>query len=89
MVLNFIWIGFFLVAFVVAVLSFIFSGDTLTFKAIIDATFSASRMAVMDIALPLVGIMTLWLGLMNIGEKAGAVGVLSRIVGPFFSKLFP
>jgi spore maturation protein SpmA len=89
MVLNYIWIGFFLVAFVVAVLSFIFSGDTLTFKAIIDATFSASKMAVVDIALPLTGIMTLWLGLMNIGEKAGAVGVLSRIVGPFFSKLFP
>jgi spore maturation protein SpmA len=89
MVLNYIWIGFFLIAFVVAVLSFIFSGDVVTFKAIIDATFSASRMAVIDIALPLTGIMTLWLGLMNIGEKAGAVGVLSRIVGPFFSKLFP
>ena len=89
MVLNYIWIGFFLVAFVVAVLSFAISGDTVTFKAIIDATFSASRMAVIDIALPLTGIMTLWLGLMNIGEKAGAVGVLSRIVGPFFSRLFP
>ena len=89
MVLNYIWIGFFLVAFVVAVLSFAITGDTLTFKAIIDATFSASKMAVLDIALPLTGIMTLWLGLMNIGEKAGAVGVLSRIVGPFFSKLFP
>jgi spore maturation protein SpmA len=89
MVLNFIWIGFFLVAFIVAVLSFVLSGDTNTFKAIVDATFSASKMAVMDIALPLTGIMTLWLGLMNIGEKAGAVGVLSRIVGPFFSKLFP
>ncbi|MCL2681850.1 MAG: spore maturation protein [Bacteroidales bacterium] len=89
MALNFIWIGFFLVAFVVAILSFALSGDTTTFKAIIDATFSASKMAVMDIALPLTGIMTLWLGLMNIGEKAGAVSVLSRIVGPFFSKLFP
>ena len=89
MVLNYIWIGFFLVAFVVAVLSFAISGDTATFKAVIDATFSASRMAVMDIALPLTGIMTLWLGLMNIGEKAGAVGVLSKIVGPFFSRLFP
>ncbi len=89
MVLNYIWIGFFLIAFVVAVLNFAISGDTLTFKAIIDATFSASKMAVIDIALPLTGIMTLWLGLMNIGEKAGAVGVLAKIVGPFFNRLFP
>ncbi|MDR0437217.1 MAG: spore maturation protein [Bacteroidales bacterium] len=89
MTLNYIWIGFFLVDFVVAILNFVISGDTVTFKAIIDSTFSASKMAVMDIALPLTGIMTLWLGLMNIGEKAGAVGVLSKIVGPFFSKLFP
>ncbi len=89
MALNFIWIGFFLVAFAVAILNFAITGDTMTFKAMIDATFDASKMAVMDIALPLTGIMTLWLGLMNIGEKAGAIGVLSKIVGPFFSKLFP
>ena len=89
MLLNYIWIGFFLVAFVVALASFLFTGDAQVFKAIIDATFSAAKMAVLDIALPLAGVMTLWLGLMNIGEKAGAIRFLSKIVGPFFSKLFP
>lgn len=89
MLLNYIWIGFFLVAFVVAVTSFALTGDATVFKNIIDATFSAAKMAVLDIALPLAGVMTLWLGLMNVGEKAGAIRFLSRIVGPFFSKLFP
>ena len=89
MVLNYIWISFFLIAFVVAVATFVFTGDAGVFKSIIDATFSAAEMAVMDIALPLVGVMTLWLGLMNIGEKAGAIRFLSKIVGPFFHKLFP
>ena len=86
--LNIIWIGFFLVAFVVACIAFAF-GDTEIFSRIIDSTFAMSKLAVMDVALPLTGIMTLWLGLMNIGERAGAINVLSRIVGPFFSKLFP
>ena len=89
MTLNYIWIGFFVVAFVVAFLRFVFTGDTEVFKAIIDSTFSSSRSAVMDIALPLTGVMVLWLGLMNIGERAGAVNFLSRIVGPFFVRLFP
>lgn len=89
MVLNYIWIAFFVVAFIVALLKLTFTGDTEVFKTIIDATFSSSKMAVMDISLPLAGVMTLWLGLMNIGEKAGAINFLSRIVGPFFNKLFP
>lgn len=89
MVLNYIWIGFFVIAFITAILTFAFTGDTDVFKRIIDSTFDASKMAVMDISLPLVGVMTLWLGLMNIGEKAGAVNFLARIVGPFFSRLFP
>lgn len=89
MLLNYIWIAFFLIAFAVAVLTFAFTGDSAVFKAIIDATFSSAKMAVMDIALPLAGIMTLWLGLMNVGEKAGAVRFLSKIIGPFFHKLFP
>lgn len=89
MALNYIWISFFLISFIVAVLKFIITGDTVIFKTIIDATFSSSKMAVMDICLPLAGIMTLWLGLLNIGEKAGAIRFLARIVGPFFSKLFP
>ncbi|MCL1942837.1 MAG: spore maturation protein [Candidatus Azobacteroides sp.] len=89
MVLNYIWIGFFVVAFIVAIFLYLFTGDTEVFKRIIDSTFDASKMAVMDVALPLTGVMTLWLGLMNIGEKAGAVNFLARIVGPFFNRLFP
>ncbi len=89
MVLNYIWVAFFVIAFIVALCKLIFTGDTEAFKLIIDATFDSSKMAVMDISLPLVGVMTLWLGLMNIGEKAGAINFLSRIVGPFFNKLFP
>lgn len=89
MVLNYIWIAFFVIAFIVALLKLTITGDTEVFKTIIDATFASSKMAVMDISLPLVGVMTLWLGIMNIGEKAGAINFLSRIVGPFFNKLFP
>ena len=59
------------------------------FAKIVDSTFDMSKFAVMDIALPLVGVMTLWLGIMNIGEKAGCVRFLSKIIGPFFSQLFP
>jgi spore maturation protein SpmA len=88
-VLNYIWILFFVIAFVVALYKLIFHGDTVIFKTLVDATFDSSKMAVMDISLPLAGVMTLWLGLMNIGEKAGAINFLSKIVGPFFSKLFP
>lgn len=89
MVLNYIWVGFFLIAFIVALLKLAITGDTEIFKTIIDATFVSSEKAVIGIALPLTGVMTLWLGLMNIGEKAGAINFLSRIVGPFFNKLFP
>ncbi len=89
MILNYIWIGFFIIAFAVALLKLIITGDTVIFKTIIDATFSSSEKAVIGIALPLTGVMTLWLGLMNIGEKAGAINFLSRIVGPLFNKLFP
>lgn len=89
MALNYLWIAFFLVAFVVALIRLIFFGDVEIFKLIVDGTFESARTGVMDIALPLVGIMTLWLGIMNIGEKAGAINFLSRIIGPFFSKIFP
>ncbi|MCX6296649.1 MAG: hypothetical protein NTX97_11400 [Bacteroidetes bacterium] len=89
MILNYIWIAFFVIAFVVALLKLALTGDTEIFKTLVDATFDSSKMAVMDISLPLAGVMTLWLGLMNIGEKAGAINFLSRIVGPFFNKLFP
>ncbi|MDR0763216.1 MAG: hypothetical protein LBF01_01805 [Bacteroidales bacterium] len=89
MFLNYLWIGFFLVAFVVALLHTALTGDASIFKTMVDVTFSVTKMTVMDIALPLAGIMTLWMGLLNIGEKAGAIRLLSRIIGPFFNKLFP
>ncbi|WP_322402501.1 nucleoside recognition domain-containing protein [Massilia luteola] len=89
MALNYIWTGFFLVGFVAALAQWIFLGDTEIFKRIIDGTFDAAKMGVMDIALPLAGVMTLWLGIMNIGEKAGVVGWLAKLISPFFSRIFP
>ncbi|MDQ2822927.1 MAG: hypothetical protein M3Y65_21540 [Pseudomonadota bacterium] len=89
MALNYIWAGFFIVGFIAALLQWLFLGDTEIFKKIIDGTFESARAAVMDIALPLAGIMTLWLGIMNIGEKAGAVGWLAKVIAPFFSRIFP
>jgi spore maturation protein SpmA len=89
MALNYIWTGFFLVGFVAALAQWLFLGDTEIFKRIVDGTFSSAKLAVMDIALPLAGVMTLWLGIMNIGEKAGAINVLARVIAPFFSRIFP
>jgi len=89
MALNYIWVAFFLIAFVVALIQLIVFQDYTIFERIMSASFESAKNAVMVIALPLAGIMTLWLGILNIGEKAGAIRFLSRIVGPFFSKLFP
>ena len=89
MALNYIWSGFFLVGFAAALLQWIFLGDTEIFKKIIDGTFDSAKAGVMDIALPLAGVMTLWLGIMNIGEKAGVVGWLAKVIAPFFSRIFP
>lgn len=89
MALNYIWIAFFVVAFVVALLKMILTGDTLVFKQMVDGLFDTTKVSVMDIALPLVGMMSFWLGIMRIGEKAGAIRFLSKIVNPFFSRLFP
>ncbi len=87
--LNYIWVLFFLVAFLVALVKLIFLGDTEIFRLIVEGLFDSSKVAVMDIALPLAGVMTFFLGLLNIGEKAGAINFLARIIGPFFHKLFP
>jgi spore maturation protein SpmA len=89
MALNYIWIAFFLIAFVIALCKLIFLGDVDAFKLLVDGMFNSSKASVMDIALPLAGSMVLWLGIMNIGERAGAMNFLSRIVGPFLSRLFP
>jgi len=89
MALNYVWIAFFIIAFIVALFKLIFLGDTEIFKNIIDGTFDTAKIAIMDIALPLAGIMTFFLGILNIGEKAGAIQFLSRLIGPFFNRLFP
>ena len=89
MILNYLWIGFFIVAFVVALAKLIFLGDTEIFKLIVEGMFDSSKAAVMDIALPLAGVMTFFLGLLNVGEKAGAINLLARVIGPFFNKIFP
>src|ERR1700761_732305 len=89
MALNYIWIAFFVIAFIIAFVKLVFLGDTEAFKTIVDSLFKSSEASVMDIALPLAGAMTLWVGIMNIGEKAGAIKFLSRIVGPFFQRIFP
>jgi spore maturation protein SpmA len=89
MALNYIWAAFFVVAFFIALLKLIFLGDTEIFKLIVEGMFDSAKVAVVDIALPLAGVMTFFLGLLNIGEKAGAINFMARIIGPFFNKLFP
>lgn len=87
--LNYIWIAFVIVSFVVASIKLVVLGDTDIYKKMVDGLFDTTKISVMDIALPLVGMMTFWLGIMRVGEKAGAIRFLSRIVAPFFTKLFP
>jgi len=89
MALTYIWTGFFIVGFLAALAQWIFLGDSEVFKRIVDGTFSSARFAVMDIALPLAGVMTLWMGILAIGEKAGAIDFVARIIAPFFSRIFP
>lgn len=88
MALNYIWVFFFLSAFVIALVRLIFFGDTEIFPALMNSTFVNAKTG-FEISLGLTGVMTLWLGLMKVGEKGGMVAILSKIVGPFFRKLFP
>lgn len=88
MALNYIWVGFFLVAFAVGLLRLIFLQDANVFPDMMKATFDSAKTG-FELSLGLTGIMTLWLGLMKIGERGGAIPILSKIVGPFFARLFP
>ena len=88
MVLNYIWIAFFLVAFVIAAVKLVFWGDFDVFPAMMDSTFSSSKTA-FEISLGLTGVLSLWLGVMKVGEKGGVVNVLARVLSPIFTKLFP
>lgn len=88
MVLNYIWIGFFLVAFVVAICQSIFVGNYGIWTEIMNASFAAAKNA-FDISLGLTGVLALWLGLMKVGERAGLVAAFARLMSPLFSRLFP
>lgn len=88
MVLNYIWIAFFLIAFCIATIRLVFMGDTEVFPAIINSTFDTSKTA-FEISLGLTGVLSLWLGIMKIGEKGGVVNALARMLSPVFTKLFP
>ena len=88
MALNYIWIGFFLIAFVVALGKLIFLGDTQVFNLIMGSTFESAKTG-FEISLGLTGVLTLWLGIMKIGEKGGMVQLLSRALSPLFVRLFP
>lgn len=88
MVLNYIWVAFFLIAFIVALVRLLFFGDYEVFPAMMDSTFSSSKTA-FEISLGLTGVLALWLGVMKVGEKGGVVNVLARLLSPLFTKLFP
>ena len=88
MVLNYIWIAFFLIAFVIAAVRLVFMGDVEVFPAMMNSTFDSSKTA-FEISLGLTGVLSLWLGIMKIGEKGGVVNVLARVLSPVFTRLFP
>ena len=89
MSLTHFWTAFFLIAFVAATGQLLFAGDTEVFKRVVDGMFDSARVAVMEIALPLAGVMTFWLGILAIAEKAGAVAAIARLIEPFFRRIFP
>ncbi len=88
MVLNYIWIAFFLIALIVGLIKLIFLDDTEVFTAMVNSTFEMARTG-FEISLGLTGVLTLWLGLMRVGEKAGVINILAKVVRPFFHRLFP
>lgn len=88
MALNYVWISFFLIAFLVALFKLVFLGDVEIFQRIISGTFDSAKVGA-EISLSLIGLMAFWLGIMKIGERGGIIAVFARIVGPFFHKLFP
>ncbi|MBQ8948425.1 MAG: hypothetical protein IJ059_01385, partial [Prevotella sp.] len=88
MVLNYIWVAFFIIAFVIALVKLVFLGDYEVFPAMMDSTFSSSKTA-FEISLGLTGVLALWLGIMKIGEKGGVVNILARLLKPVFVRLFP
>ena len=88
MALNYIWISFFVIAFFIGLVKLIFFGDMNIFSEMMNSTFDMAKTG-FEISLGLTGVLTLWMGIMKVGEKGGVVRIFSRLVGPFFNKLFP
>lgn len=88
MVLNYIWVAFFVTAFVIALFRLVFMGDVEVFPAMMNSTFETSKTA-FEISLGLTGVLSLWLGIMRVGEKGGVINMLSRLLSPVFVRLFP
>ena len=88
MILNWIWIAFFVAAFLVAVYETVFTGNVDVWSAIMNSSFEQAAFA-FEISLGLTGVLTLWLGIMKIGEKGGVIEFFGRLISPFFSRLFP
>lgn len=88
MVLNYIWIGFVLIAFIAGCLQFFINGDIDVFSRIVNSTFDSAKSG-FEISLGLTGVLALWLGIMKIGERGGVVSAFSRMVAPFFCRIFP
>ncbi len=88
MILNYIWIGFILIAFIIACFELIFNGNTQIFTDIIQAAFGSAKTG-FEISLGLAGVLSMWLGIMKVGEKGGVIQYFARIVAPFFSKILP
>lgn len=88
MILNYIWFGFFIIAFVIALVHLIFFQDSSVFDAILQSTFDNAKVG-FELSLGLTGVMTLWLGVMRIGEKGGMVEILAKLINPLFRRLFP
>ncbi len=88
MALNYVWIGFFVIAFIVALVKLVVLGDTAIFNNVVNGMFDGAKTGA-EISLGLIGVMTFWLGIMKIGERAGMIAVFAKGVSPFFSRLFP
>jgi len=88
MILNYIWIGFILIAFVVACIQFFLTGNTNIFMEVMQSAFGSAKTG-FEISIGLTGMLSLWLGILKIGERGGAINIISRMVAPFFSKIFP
>ena len=89
MALNIVWIAFFVIAFIVALLKFLVDGDVEIFKKLADGIFDSAKSSVLDVAFPLTGTMVFFLGLLNIAEKAGAVNMMAKLLNPLMKRIFP